>query len=69
MFPIFVILDLKTVDYYCKLLDFQNIESLNRKHSELSTDFMDGHYLVPARKLAFFGVADKKTPRSRRERS
>ena len=41
MSPIFVILVLKTVDYHCKLLDFQNIECLNSEHSELSTDFID----------------------------
>ena len=41
MSSIFVILVLKTVIYKGKLLGFQNIESLNREHSELSTDFMD----------------------------
>jgi hypothetical protein len=42
---------LKTVDYQCKLLDFQNIESLNREHSELSTDFMNERFPKSARKL------------------
>ena len=41
MSAIYVILVLKTVIYHCKFLGFQNFESLNSKHSILSTEFMD----------------------------
>ena len=33
----------KTVIYKGKLLDFKDIASLELEHSELSTDFIDGH--------------------------
>jgi len=42
----FVMLVLKTVIYYSKLLDFQNYASLELEHSEPDTDFIDKHYLV-----------------------
>ncbi len=41
MSVIIVILVLKTVIYYSKLLDFQNHESLDNEHSKRKTDFID----------------------------
>jgi len=38
-----VMLVFKTVIYKSKLLDFKDFTSLELEHSELNTDFMDGH--------------------------
>ena len=40
-----VILVFKTVIYKSKLLGFKAFTSLELEHSELNTDFIDGHYL------------------------
>jgi len=43
MSDFFVMLVLKTVIYYSKLLGFQNYASLELEHYESDTDFMDRH--------------------------
>ena len=45
MSDFFVMLVLKTVIYYSKLLGFQNFACLKLEHYESDTDFMDRHYL------------------------
>ena len=46
MSDFFVMLVLKTVIYYSKLLGFQNFACLKLEHYSSDTDFMDRHYLV-----------------------
>ena len=55
MSDFFVMLVLKTVIYYSKLLGFQNFACLKLEHYSSDTDFMDKHYLNPT----FFGVTKK----------
>ncbi len=43
MSDFFVMLVFKIVIYERKLLDFKNLVSLELKHSESNTDFMDGN--------------------------
>ena len=45
MSDFFVILVLKTVIYYSKLLGFQNFVCLKLEHYSSDTDFIDRHYL------------------------
>ena len=45
MSDFFVMLVLKTVIYYSKLLGFQNFACLKLEHYESDTDFIDRHYL------------------------
>ena len=45
MSDFFVMLVLKTVIYYSKLLGFQNFACLKLEHYESDSDFMDKHYL------------------------
>ena len=47
MSDFFVILVLKTVIYYSKLLGFQNFVCLKLEHYESDTDFIDRLYLNP----------------------
>jgi len=46
MSVIFVTLVFKTVIYKSKLLGFKDFASLDIEHTELNTDFMDGHSLL-----------------------
>ena len=46
MSDFFVILVLKTVIYYSKLLGFQNFVCLKLEHYESDTDFIDRYYIV-----------------------
>ena len=46
MSDFFVMLVLKTVIYYSKLLGFQNFACLKLEHYSSDTDFMDRHYIV-----------------------
>ena len=43
MSDFFVMLVLKTVIYYSKVLDFQNFACLKLEHYSSDTDFMDKH--------------------------
>ena len=51
MSDFFVMLVLKTVIYYSKLLGFQNFACLKLAHYESDTDFMDKHYIVQSSKV------------------
>ena len=61
MSDFFVILVLKTVIYYSKLLGFQNFACLKLEHYKSDTDFMDKHYLLFTAYLFILNLISVKT--------